>query len=458
MKNLIYIWIMAGMLLFAACSDEDEFVFSQSPSERIQALQTECMTTLKGAENGWKLAYAPQEEYGSFNFVFRFKDKNRVDMISDFHPELSDYSYNLNLSESLVLTFDSKSPLHQLSDPQYGSPLHSGDKGYGLEADFEFIIEKIGAEEIAMLGKKTQKELKLTKATAADWAHVEKLGKISENFDLNENDKLVMTLNGVKVSGASATLDNIFRLFSASFIDGEGEKQTEEAILSMTEEGCRFNREIEVSGIKFSGLTVDLSSGFANREFVSGDEAQSIRYYILNLAPLNLTPEQVPSFEPSKNVESVDLLKTGNGEEATYIIADMSAELKTEWETLQAELPDFRRFSLEMNRKSGYEGSFRVTAVNAEGSEKSHNYDFGTFTLLNNSVNQVRFDNTKKSHSTSSGFVDKDLYAEGKNDHVTAIYDAFFSKKGFTVIRDTGKIFWIRSIEDRNVWMKLELE
>ena len=40
----------------------------------------------------------------------------------------------------------------------------------------------------------------------------------------------------------------------------------------MTDKGCQFIQEIEVAGIKFSGLNVALSEGFNNREFVSNDE------------------------------------------------------------------------------------------------------------------------------------------------------------------------------------------
>lgn len=153
----------------------------------------------------------------------------------------------------------------------------------------------------------------------------------------------------------------------------------------ITNEGCLFENEVEVAGVKFSGLTVDLSNGVTNREFVSNDADQAIRFFIMDLSPLNLTPAEVPTFVPNKYIASVDMLKSHD----EYIITDMSASLKVEWEALQAELPNFEKFTLEMDRKDGYEGSFRVTAINSgDGKSKSHNYDFGAFTLLNNTVNK----------------------------------------------------------------------
>ena len=71
MKNLIYLFIAASMMLVTACSDDDEYVFSELPSERIEAFQKECQTTLRGATDGWKLVYYPQKGvYGGFTLCF----------------------------------------------------------------------------------------------------------------------------------------------------------------------------------------------------------------------------------------------------------------------------------------------------------------------------------------------------------------------------------------------------
>ena len=116
MKMLLYLWLLARVLLAAACTDDDD-VFSEESGVRLQAVIDECNTTLRGAENGWKMVYYPKvESYGGYTFLFKFGTKNRVQMISDFNmSEDTDYSYNFNTSESVVLTFDSYSPLHRLA-------------------------------------------------------------------------------------------------------------------------------------------------------------------------------------------------------------------------------------------------------------------------------------------------------------------------------------------------------
>ena len=59
MKKLIYLWLLASVLLPAACTDDDD-VFSEESGVRLQAVIDECNTTLRGAENGWKMVYYPK--------------------------------------------------------------------------------------------------------------------------------------------------------------------------------------------------------------------------------------------------------------------------------------------------------------------------------------------------------------------------------------------------------------
>ena len=443
------------MILPVACSDDDD-VFSEESGVRLQAVIDECNTVLRGAENGWKMVYYPKvESYGGYTFLFKFGAKNRVEMISDFDTSTgTDYSYNFNTSESVVLTFDSYSPLHRLADPQYPAPDYSDKKGYGVEGDFEFVVQRVTTDTLYLVGKKNRVELPLTRATSEDWQLVGQMAEMSRCFVLGENDRLGMMVNGVLMPSGLVELDDIYHICEISYKDGDGDSFSVESPYIMTDKGCRFMQEIEVDGIKFSGLNVDLSAGFDNREFVSDDASGGIRFFIQNFAPLNLTRDQVPTYVPNKNIASVDLLRTANGDDARYLITEMSADLEAQRDIIREELPNFIDFYMELNRKDGYEGSFRIGAYQGT-SVKYYNYDFKTFDMLNNSVNQVLFANQAAS-STTSGFTDKDLYSIKYNKNTKAVYDAFFSGDGFVVIRDSDTVYWIRSLKDPNVWMKLE--
>ena len=430
MKKLIYLWLLASVVLPVACTDDDD-VFSEESGVRLQAVIDECNTTLRGAENGWKMVYYPKvESYGGYTFLFKFGAKNRVQMISDFDTsEDTDYSYNFNTSESVVLTFDSYSPLHRLADPQYPAPDYSGKKGYGVEGDFEFVVKKVTSDTLYLVGKKNRVEVPLTKATGEDWQLVGTMAEMSSCFALGENERLGMSINGTLMASGLVELDDIYHICEISYKDEEGDAISVESPYIMTPKGCKFMQEIN-------------------------DESGSIRFFIQNFAPLNLSKDQIPTYVPNKNIASVDLLRTTNGNNARYVITEMSSELETQRDIVRSSLPNFINFYLELNRKDGYEGSFRIGAYQGT-SVKYYNYDFKTFELLDNSVNKVVF-NDQSASSSTSGFTDKDLYSIKKNKNTKAIYDAFFSEDGFVVIRDSDTVYWIRSLKDPNVWMKLE--
>ena len=316
------------------------------------------------------------------------------------------------------------------------------------------MVKKVTSDTLYLVGYKNRVEVPLTKATGEDWQLVGTMAEMSSCFALGENERLGMSINGTLMASGLVELDDIYHICEISYKDEVGDAISVESPYIMTPKGCKFMQEIEVAGIKFSGLNVDLSAGFNNREFVSNDESGSIRFFIQNFAPLNLSKDQIPTYVPNKNIASVDLLRTTNGNNARYVITEMSSELETQRDIVRSSLPNFINFYLELNRKDGYEGSFRIGAYQGT-SVKFYNYDFKTFELLDNSVNKVVF-NDQSASSSTSGITDKDLYSIKKNKNTKAIYDAFFSEDGFVVIRDSDTVYWIRSLKDPNVWMKLE--
>lgn len=74
MKKLIYLWLLASVLLPAACTDDDD-VFSEESGVRLQAVIDECNTTLRAE---WlEMVYYPKvESYGGYTFLFKFGAKN----------------------------------------------------------------------------------------------------------------------------------------------------------------------------------------------------------------------------------------------------------------------------------------------------------------------------------------------------------------------------------------------
>ncbi len=168
-KVLISIFIISAFL--SSCKKTDKPAFDKSPDERLNETLAAYQTQLSGAQNGWTGLITTDSGRGStYSFYFKFKDANRVVMISDFDslsavtPKES--SYRLKALQQPSLIFDTYSYLHVLSDPD---PNVNGQNfGSGLLADFEFYFDTVTTDNIKLVGRIHGSKLILTRATQAE--------------------------------------------------------------------------------------------------------------------------------------------------------------------------------------------------------------------------------------------------------------------------------------------------
>lgn len=147
---------------------EDDGVFEQTADERLSTALTSYQKELTEAPYGWKATISPGGG-GVYSFYFKFNDKNRVVMYSDFDVvsagTAKESSYRLKAMQTPSLIFDTYSYLHVLADPD-GS-VNGGAYGEGLKSDYEFSFERdtLNADNITLTGTKNQSKLVLVKAT-----------------------------------------------------------------------------------------------------------------------------------------------------------------------------------------------------------------------------------------------------------------------------------------------------
>jgi hypothetical protein len=174
-KTLLRLLILS--FIFSACKKNNDFVFNQSPDERINEALASYQSKLSDAENGWKaLITTDSGKGGTYSFYFKFDNENRVKMVSDFDSTsavtLQETSYRLKAEQQPTLIFDTYSYVHILADPNEStrtvqSNVNGGPIGQGLLSDFEFIFDsaKIKADTIELTGKVNHSKLILVKAT-----------------------------------------------------------------------------------------------------------------------------------------------------------------------------------------------------------------------------------------------------------------------------------------------------
>ena len=166
--------------IFSACKKSNDYVFKQSPDDRINAALASYQSTLTGAANGWKAFITVKgDSGGTYSFYFKFTSDNRVKMFSDFDSTsavtLQESSYRLKAEQQPTLIFDTYSYVHVLADPNEAtsivqSNVNGGPVGQGLLSDFEFIFDsaKIKADTIELTGKVNHSKLILIRATQAE--------------------------------------------------------------------------------------------------------------------------------------------------------------------------------------------------------------------------------------------------------------------------------------------------
>lgn len=169
MKKIILYVIGWGLLAFA-CSVDNDYIFDDISTTRLNQYIDECDATLLSSAQGWKFVYNPDTtQYGSYTFLMKFREGKRVMMISDFDQagDTTVSAYSFNAAVGPILNFSTYSLLHLLADPM--PEVAGGKAGLGYGGEYEFLITGVEDNRISLLGKKNKWEAALVRATAEDW-------------------------------------------------------------------------------------------------------------------------------------------------------------------------------------------------------------------------------------------------------------------------------------------------
>ena len=278
MKKIYYLLFLITVVLFTACTNEEEDLFNESSAQRADAAIEESIETLVGATNGWLMQYFPadRQEYGGYNVLLSFAPDGKVTVASEITDPTATTSslYSVNQSAGVVLSFDSYNYIfHAFSDPS--APL-LGDTGYGMEGDYDFLILEASAEKIVLKGKKSGGTAILT-PLQNDW---------TEYLETIQSAAKEMTFPGyqLEMNGEVIAVSTSNRTFIFSAED----KEDVIASYIVTPTGYKFYEPVTVNEKELSGFTFDkannrfteisnpdiLLAGVVpplNMQFVSGD-------------------------------------------------------------------------------------------------------------------------------------------------------------------------------------------
>lgn len=261
-KLFIASLLAVSTLALQSCLKNQEDIFEESSSQRMQAALDNAKTVLTSSENGWIFDYYPDRDlsYGGFVYTVAF-DQTHATVRCELAPELVEKSlYKLSSDNGPVLSFDSYNTLmHFFATPSSG--LYEAYDG-----DFEFMIMDVTEDLITLRGKRTGNKMYLRRLTedAADYIkaidHVVEYNIISE-FTGSE-----------AAEGISCENDANIRYMEFSYSADENSQTAGEYYLT-TPGGIRFKNPVEINGITISELSYNYDSASSTATFSGNDIA-----------------------------------------------------------------------------------------------------------------------------------------------------------------------------------------
>lgn len=302
-------------LWMTGCEVKNDYIFEDISTHRITEYIEACDAVLEEAPSGWKFVYYPDtSQYGGYTFLMKFKENNRVEMQWDGSDEVTESAYSFNASQGPVLSFDTYSLLHLLSDP---NPAAAGGKaGLGYKGEFEFVIDRVAesGDTVYLHTKNGKLPVFIAHATETDWNRLDECQAVVRNFQIDyESDTKFYRY--LELNGQAALIFYSLKLRMAYFAYPESGAKTVAMKLpwALTPDGIRFNRPVTFAGVTFSGLTatevgegmqlglLDASSGHG-ATFVRADSTREVCRFRF--------PGSVAS---SRRTEGFNLIEYGSG-------------------------------------------------------------------------------------------------------------------------------------------------
>lgn len=269
-KNVYVLCVIS--ILFCACkNDDDQELFNKTATKRISEREQELKNLLTSAPHGWKAIYFTNpNRFGGFTLLMDFDEKGYVKMASDIDEDTEEKTsiYDINLGNTVKLTFSTKNHIHKLNDSYVPEVL----KGTGFEGDNEFSFYGANEDMITFRGVKNNVEITFEKATAEDWDNliVQNRGMIN-NIISGPEDPVYQVIKITK-NGKSTLYNfnyNALMRFVSSETPTDDNKLTELSFgVGFTPEGLVLNPPLEIGSDTYTDFTWDEE----NRTFVSRTE------------------------------------------------------------------------------------------------------------------------------------------------------------------------------------------
>ena len=233
-KNFSLLLFALPLLLTSCLKDNDE-VFDESASERLQAALAETRSVLRGAENGWVMDYyvGTDQVYGGYTFIVKF-DSLTCTACSELTPQAETSFYKLTTDNGPVLTFDTyNTVLHELATPSAGNY-------EGFHADYEFQVVSATPELVLLRGRRTGSVMQMRPLKTTSGEYLQKVEQM-------QKDMLVASMT-TDLDGNNVTADLDLDGRQVSFYSTTDTTLVHDCAFTFTDEGIRLYSAVDAFG------------------------------------------------------------------------------------------------------------------------------------------------------------------------------------------------------------------
>ena len=243
-RNILLAGIAAfGVCAFQSCLKDQEDVFEQPASARLDALLAQTLNVLKSPAQGWVMEYYPNGDriYGGYIYTLSFTDTEVTAGFELAPGEFETSRYKLTNDNGAVLSFDTYNELLHF----FATPSSGAYEAYG--GDFEFSILKAEKDEVILKGKRSGNLCKMHPLQKPATEYIDAIVEMSEKFDIVNVESVI---TGGVVTG-EFDLDN--RQFYI-YRDGASNDEVVGMSYLYTETGIRLYEPLTFQGVTFQEL------------------------------------------------------------------------------------------------------------------------------------------------------------------------------------------------------------